>query len=72
MLVAVHDLRSAASVRLRPGHSGQRTHRVAHPKPRAAQLGSEPRHLLHIFQPHLLESQVRIVEVSQCQDAVDR
>lgn len=39
VLVSLYDIRPAASVRLRPGHSGQHSHRLSHPKPRTAELG---------------------------------
>ena len=49
MLVAVHHLRHAASVRADPHQRDRRHHRHLHPEPRTPQLRSEPAHILHVL-----------------------
>lgn len=53
VLVPVHRVRPAASVRVHPHHAALHRAGDAHPVAGAAQLGRQPAHLLHVLAAHL-------------------
>lgn len=58
MLVALHRVRPAASVRLHPADTDQRRRGHPHSESSATQQCGQPPHLLHLFHAHLQQFEV--------------